>query len=68
MTEEICDVKMQQKAILELLEEVKVLWIQNAEKGQRLLDKERRVEASKQYSHINDPMCMCVRGGNAAPL
>lgn len=61
MTEEICTAKMQQKAILELLEEVKVLGIQNAEK-------KRRMEELEQYSHINDSMCLCLRGGKTAHL
>jgi len=43
MTEEISDVKLQQKSILDLVEEVKALRIQNAEKDRRLVYLENRV-------------------------
>ncbi|KAJ8378468.1 hypothetical protein AAFF_G00239320 [Aldrovandia affinis] len=54
LTEEISDVKLQQKTILELVEEVKALRIQNAEKDRRLDYMENRVADLEQYSRMND--------------
>ncbi|KAJ8393943.1 hypothetical protein AAFF_G00054760 [Aldrovandia affinis] len=54
LTEEISDVKLQQKTILELVEEVKALRIQNAEKDRRLDYLENRVADLEQYTRMND--------------
>lgn len=51
---EITTVKQQQISILALVEEVKVLRIQNAEKDRRVADLESRVAELEQYSRIND--------------
>ncbi|KAJ8389951.1 hypothetical protein AAFF_G00112360 [Aldrovandia affinis] len=53
LTEESSDVKLQQKTILELVEEVKALRIQNAEKDRRLDYLENRVADLEQYSRMN---------------
>ncbi|KAI9545174.1 hypothetical protein NQZ68_038887 [Dissostichus eleginoides] len=51
---EISAVRLQQKGILDLVEEVKILRIQNAEKDKRLEYLESRVEDLEQYTPIND--------------
>ncbi|KAI9535998.1 hypothetical protein NQZ68_038405 [Dissostichus eleginoides] len=51
---EISAVRLQQKGILDLVEEVKILRIQNAEKDKRLEYLESRVEDLEQYTRIND--------------
>ncbi|KAI4814130.1 hypothetical protein KUCAC02_003336 [Chaenocephalus aceratus] len=51
---EISAVRLQQKGILDLVEEVKILRIQNAEKDKRLEYLENRVEDLEQYTRIND--------------
>lgn len=47
-------VRAQQEQLLGLLEEVKQLRLQNAEKEQRIVELERRVDELEQYSRIND--------------
>lgn len=47
-------VRAQQEQLLGLLEEVKQLRLQNAEKDQRIVDLERRVDELEQYSCVND--------------
>ncbi|KAJ8408799.1 hypothetical protein AAFF_G00246170 [Aldrovandia affinis] len=54
LTEEVSDVKLQQKTILELVEEVKALRIQNAEKDRQLDYLENRVADLEQYTRMND--------------
>lgn len=54
LAEDVTEIKIQQKQILELLEEVKILRFQNAEKDKRITDLERKVEELEQYSRIND--------------
>lgn len=54
LSEEISVVKQQQKTILNLVEEVKALRIQNAEKDRRLAHLESRVAELEQYTRIND--------------
>lgn len=61
MTEEISTVKLQQKAILDLVEEVKALRIQNAEKDQRLAYLENRVADLEQYTRMNDVIITGLR-------
>jgi len=61
MTEEISDVKLQQKSILDLVEEVKALRIQNAEKDRRLVYLENRVADLEQYTRINDVVITGLR-------
>ncbi|KAL3966351.1 heterogeneous nuclear ribonucleoprotein R [Sarotherodon galilaeus] len=56
MTEEISAVKLQMKAILDLVEEVKALRIQNAEKDRRLA-----VADLEQYTRINDVIITGLR-------
>ncbi|KAI4793662.1 hypothetical protein KUCAC02_032576 [Chaenocephalus aceratus] len=51
---EISPVRLQQKGILDLVEEVKILRIQNAEKDKGLEYLENRVEDLEQYTRIND--------------
>ncbi|KAI9533659.1 hypothetical protein NQZ68_021329 [Dissostichus eleginoides] len=51
---EISAVRLQQKGILDLVEEVKILRIQNAEKDKRLEYLESRKEDLEQYTRIND--------------
>lgn len=60
---EISAVKQQQKDILALVEEVKVLWIQNAEMDRRVADLENRVAELEQYSRINDVIVtgLCIK-------
>ncbi|XP_060771961.1 uncharacterized protein LOC132882868 [Neoarius graeffei] len=52
--EEISAVRMQQKTILDLVEEVKALRLQNKEKEKRIAILENRVEELEQYTRIND--------------
>lgn len=61
MTEEISTVKLQQKAILDLVEEVKALRIQNAEKDRRLAYLENRVADLEQYTRMNDVIITGLR-------
>ena len=61
LAEEISAVKQQQKGILELVEEVKALRIQNAEKDRRLVELESRVAELEQYSRINDVIVTGLR-------
>ncbi|KAJ8386078.1 hypothetical protein AAFF_G00177670 [Aldrovandia affinis] len=53
LTEEVSDVKLQQKTILELVGEVKALRIQNTEKDRRLDYLENRVADLEQYTRMN---------------
>ena len=52
--EEISAVRMQQKTILDLVEEVKVLRLQNTERAKRIASLENRVEDLEQYTRINN--------------
>lgn len=61
MTEEISTVKLQQKAILDLVEEVKALRIQNAEKDRRLAYLENRMADLEQYTRMNDVIITGLR-------
>ncbi|CAL8360362.1 unnamed protein product [Merluccius merluccius] len=61
LAEENSAVKQQQKRILELVEEVKALRIQNAEKDRRLADMEHRVAELEQYSRVNDVIVTGLR-------
>lgn len=58
---EITTVKQQQISILALVEEVKILRIQNAEKDRRVADLESRVAELEQYSRINDVIVTGLR-------
>lgn len=58
---EISAVKQQQKDILALVEEVKVLRIQNAEKDRRVAELENRVVELEQYSRITDVIVTGLR-------
>lgn len=58
---EITTVKQQQISILALVEEVKVLRIQNDEKDRRVADLESRVAELEQYSRINDVIVTGLR-------
>jgi len=51
---DVAAVRAQQDQLLGLLEEVKQLRLQNAEKDQRIVDLERRVDELEQYSRMND--------------
>lgn len=51
---DVTAVRAQQEQLLGLLEEVKQLRLQNAEKDQRIVDLERRVDELEQYSRVND--------------
>lgn len=61
MTEDISAVKLQQKSILDLVEEVKALHIQNAEKDRRLVYLESRVAELEQYTSISDVIITGLR-------
>ncbi len=52
--EEVSAVRLQQKNILDLVEEVKALWLQNLEKEKRIVFLENRVADLEQYTRIND--------------
>lgn len=54
LTEEISAIRLQQKSILDLVEEVKALRTQNVEKEKRITYLERRVADLEQYSRMND--------------
>ncbi|KAL7381730.1 hypothetical protein ABVT39_010349 [Epinephelus coioides] len=54
LTEEVSAVRLQQKSILDLVEEVKALRIQNAEKDKRFAYLECRVTDLEQYTRVND--------------
>lgn len=54
LSEEVSAVRLQQKGILKLVEEVKALRIQNEEKDKRLTFLENRVAELEQYTRIND--------------
>ncbi len=54
LSEEVSAVRLQQKGILKLVEEVKALRIQNEEKDKRLTFLESRVADLEQYTRIND--------------
>ncbi|KAK7881533.1 hypothetical protein WMY93_029942 [Mugilogobius chulae] len=54
ITEETTAIKNQQQQLLRLMEEVKQLRLQNAEKDKKIAELERRVEDLEQYSRIND--------------
>lgn len=58
---EISAIKQQQKGILSLVEEVKALRIQNAEKDRRLADLENRVAELEQYTRVNDVVVTGLR-------
>ncbi|CAL8402585.1 unnamed protein product [Gadus morhua 'NCC'] len=64
LSEEISVVSKQQKSILDLVEEVKALRIQNAEKDRRLVHLENRVAGLEQYTRVND---VIVTGLNIKP-
>ena len=64
LSEEISVVSKQQKSILDLVEEVKALRIQNAEKDRRLVHLENRVAELEQYTRVND---VIVTGLNIKP-
>lgn len=51
---DVTAVRAQQEQLLGLLEEVKQLRLQNAEKDQRIVDLEQRVDELEQYSRMND--------------
>lgn len=61
LTEEVSTVRKQQKTIMDLVEEVRALRIQNAEKDKRLAFLESRVQALEQYSRINDVIVTGLR-------
>lgn len=61
MSEEISAVKLQQKAILEVLEEVKALRIQNTQKDQHLVYQESHVAELEQYTRVNDVIVTGLR-------
>lgn len=61
MSGEISVVKLQQKAILDLVEEVKALRIQNAEKDRRLVQLESRVAELEQYTRVNNVIVTGLR-------
>ena len=61
LSEEISVVKKQQKSILDLVEEVKALGIQNAEKDRRLVHLESRVAELEQYTRVNDVIVTGLR-------
>lgn len=52
--EEISTIRLQQKNIIEIVEEVKLLRIQNAEKDKKIAYLESKVADLEQYSRIND--------------
>lgn len=54
LSEEITAVRLQQKAILDLVTEVKALRLQNKEKDKRLAFLENRVADLEQYTRMND--------------
>lgn len=54
LIEEVTAVRVQQKQLLELLEEVKQLRLQNVEKDRRIVELERRVDEMEQFSRMND--------------
>lgn len=54
LSEEVTTVRVQQKQLLDLLEEVKLLRFQNAEKDRRIAGLERRVDELEQYTRMND--------------
>ncbi|XP_063347932.1 uncharacterized protein LOC134640219 [Pelmatolapia mariae] len=51
---DVAAVRVQQELLLGLLEEVKQLRLQNAEKDRRIMDLERRVDELEQYTRTND--------------
>lgn len=51
---DVAAVRAQQELLLGLLEEVKQLRLQNAEKDRRIMDLERRVDELEQYTRTND--------------
>ena len=63
LTEEISVVKLQQKAILDLVEEVKALRIQNPEKDRGLVHLESRVAELEQYTRMNEVIVtgLCIK-------
>lgn len=61
LSEEIYVVKLQEKAIMDLVEEVKALRIQNTEKDRRLVHLESRVAELEQYTRINDVIVTGLR-------
>ncbi|ROK67588.1 hypothetical protein DPX16_12490 [Anabarilius grahami] len=54
LSEEVTAIRVQQKQLLDLLEEMKILRLQNAEKDRRIAVLERRVDELEQYTHMND--------------
>lgn len=54
LAEEVSAVRLQQKSILDLVEEVKVLRLQNAEKDKRICYLESKVADLEQYTRMND--------------
>ncbi|KAM3613048.1 uncharacterized protein V6R79_019378 [Siganus canaliculatus] len=61
LSEELSAVRVQQKSILELVEEVKTLRIQNAEKDKRLAYLEGRVADLEQYTRMNEVIITGLR-------
>lgn len=61
LSEEISAVKLQQKSILALVEEVKALRIQNAEKDRRIVHLESRVSELEQHTRIKDVIVTGLR-------
>ncbi|KAL3983381.1 coronin-2 [Sarotherodon galilaeus] len=51
---DVAAIRAQQELLLGLLEEVKQLRLQNAEKDRRIMDLERRVDELEQYTRTND--------------
>lgn len=54
LTEEVANIRKDQKKILELMEEVKKLRNENKEKGKMIENLEKRVDELEQYTRIND--------------
>uniref|UniRef100_A0A1A7X4L8 Uncharacterized protein n=1 Tax=Iconisemion striatum TaxID=60296 RepID=A0A1A7X4L8_9TELE len=54
LSEEVSAVRLQQKGILALVEEVKALRIQNEEKDKRITFLESRVADLEQFTRVND--------------
>lgn len=60
MTEDISAVQLHQK-YMDMVEEVKVLRIQNAEKDRHLVDLKKRVSEMEQYTRINNVIITGLR-------
>jgi len=64
LTEGVSAVQKQQGTIMGLVEEVKDLWVENAEKDRKIVLLENRVADLEQYSRIND---IIISGLNIKP-